>query len=169
MAESESVSHGEATRTDSSSGVVKTAVPASRPAGDAGGSQRELPADYLVREFADAEALLSYASEIGVDVEADTRDAILRARAAQGSTMTTELAAGLLSALANVAQQVRPVTAQSLRACADPRQARIVVRAYTWVAVALCVLLLPFSVATFVSSAISDRSARTPKRRTRSR
>jgi hypothetical protein len=116
----------------------------------------ELPAAYLTRELGDAEALLSYASEIGVEVEAETREAILRARAAQGSPMNPDVAANLLSALAHVAQQVRPVTAQSLRACADPRQARIVVRMYTWIAVVLCSILLPCSVITFVSTAISD-------------
>ncbi len=156
MAESESVSQGEATRADSASGVLKAALPSLRAASTAGGSPRELPVGYLARELTDAEALLSYASEIGIDIEANTRDAILRARAAQGSAPSPEIAAQLLSALAHVALQVRPVTAQSLRACADPRQARIVVRAYTWVAVGLCSLLLPFSVITFVSSAISD-------------
>ncbi|HEY3252856.1 MAG TPA: hypothetical protein VGJ91_02875, partial [Polyangiaceae bacterium] len=122
----------------------------------AGSDAHELPAGYLARELADAEALLSYASEVGIEIEATTRDAILRARSAQGSPIAAEVAAGLLSALANVALQVKPVTAQSLRACADPRQARIIVRAYTWIAFGLCALLLPFSVATFVSSAISD-------------
>ena len=156
MAESESVSQGEAARAESSSGVVKTAIPALRPASSAGGGQRDLPVDYLARELSDAEALLSYASEIGIEIEADTRDAILRARAVQSSAVSPEIATGLLAALAKLALQVRPVTAQSLRACADPRQARIVVRAYTWVAVALCSFLLPFSVVTFVSSAISD-------------
>ncbi|MEI9949447.1 MAG: hypothetical protein WDO74_10800 [Pseudomonadota bacterium] len=152
----ESVSQGEVARADSSSGVLKAAVPALRPADAAGGGPRELPVGYLARELADAEALLSYASEIGIDIAASAREAILRARAAQGSAVSPEIATGLLSALANVALQVRPVTAQSLRACADPRQARIVVRAYTWIAVGLCALLLPFSVITFVSSAISD-------------
>jgi len=155
VAESESISQGEA-RADSASGVVKAAVPPLRPAGVAPGGPRELPVGYLARELADAEALLSYASEIGIDVEAKARDAILKARATAGAAMSPEVATELLSALASVAQQVRPITAQSLRACADPRQARIVVRAYTWIAVGLCLLLLPFSVATFVSGAISD-------------
>jgi hypothetical protein len=150
------MSHGESTRADSGSGVQKAAVPALRPAAAAGGAARELPAGYLTRELADAEALLSYASEIGVEIEADTREAILKARAAQGSAMSPEIGAALLLALAAVAQQVRPVTAQSLRACADPRHARIVVRMYTWIAVVLCSILLPCSVITFVSSAISD-------------
>jgi hypothetical protein len=153
VAESESVSQGESTRAESGSGVVKTAL---RPATSAPAGARELPAGYLTRELADAEALLSYASEIGVEIEADAREAILKARAAQGGVMTPELAAGLLSALANVAQQVRPVSAQSLRVCADPRHARKVVRMYTWIAVILCSILLPCSVVTFVSSAISD-------------
>lgn len=156
MAESELVSEGEATRTESSSGVLKTVAPASRTATGAESVPRDLPSGYLGRELADAEALLNYASEIGIEISEKTRDAILRARAAHGTPVTPEIATGLLSALSDMARQVRPITAQSLRACADPRQARIVVNRYTVIAAALCAVLLPFSVATFVSSAISD-------------
>jgi len=156
VAESELVSEGEATRTESSSGVLKTVAPASRTATGAESVPRDLPSGYLGRELADAEALLNYASEIGIEISEKTRDAILRARAAHGTPVTPEIATGLLSALSDMARQVRPITAQSLRACADPRQARIVVNRYTVIAAALCAVLLPFSVATFVSSAISD-------------
>lgn len=156
MAESELVSEGEATRTESSSGVLKTVAPASRTATGAESVPRDLPSGYLGRELADAEALLNYASEIGIEISEKTRDAILRARAAHGTPVTPEIATGLLSALSDMARQVRPITAQSLRACADPKQARIVVNRYTVIAAALCAVLLPFSVATFVSSAISD-------------
>lgn len=156
MAESESVSQGEATHSDSASGVVKTAVPSLRAASAADSGPRDLPSGYLSRELSDAEALLNYASEIGIDVADKTRDAILRARAAHGTPVTPEIATGLLSALSNIALRVRPVSALSLRACADPKQARIVVNRYTLVAAVLCAILLPFSVATFVSSAISD-------------
>jgi len=156
VAESELVSEGEATRTESSSGVLKTVAPASRTATGAESVPRDLPSGYLGRELADAEALLNYASEIGIEISEKTRDAILRARAAHGTPVTPEIATGLLSALSDMARQVRPITAQSLRACADPKQARIVVNRYTVIAAALCAVLLPFSVATFVSSAISD-------------
>jgi len=156
VAESELVSEGEATRTESSSGVLKTVAPASRTATGAESVPRDLPSGYLGRELADAEALLNYASEIGIEISEKTQDAILRARAAHGNPVTPEIATGLLSALSDMARQVRPITAQSLRACADPKQARIVVNRYTVIAAALCAVLLPFSVATFVSSAISD-------------
>jgi len=156
VAESELVSEGEATRTESSSGVLKTVAPASRTATGAESVPRDLPSGYLGRELADAEALLNYASEIGIEISEKTRDAILRARAAHGTPVTPEIATGLLSALSDMARQVQPITAQSLRACADPKQARIVVNRYTVIAAALCAVLLPFSVATFVSSAISD-------------
>ncbi|HEY0466195.1 MAG TPA: hypothetical protein VGC79_18420 [Polyangiaceae bacterium] len=156
MAESESIGSGEQTRAESASGVLKTVLPTTRPSTNAGGGPRELPTGYLARQLADAEALLSYASEVGIDIPENTRNAILKARAAQGSPLSPEIAEDLLAALTSVALQVRPVTARSLRACADPKQARIVVNLYTWVAAGLCAILLPFSVATFVSSAISD-------------
>jgi hypothetical protein len=135
--------------------VLKAAAVA-QPATESKSEASELPEGYLARELADAEALLSYASEIGIETTEDVRTAVLKARAARGSAMTPELATALLSALAKLALQVRPVTAQSLRACADPKQARIVVHLYTWVAAVLCAILLPFSVATFVSSAIAE-------------
>lgn len=158
MAESESVTSAENQRAEPSIGIqaVKALAPGRSRADVAhGAGASELPAGYLARELDDAERLLSYASEVGIEIEQATREAVLRVRAA--GAMTPQTASELLAARAKV---VRPVTAESLRACADPRQAQIVVRNYTVVAFALCAFLLPFSVATFVSSAISTRFAK---------
>jgi hypothetical protein len=155
VAESESVTSTENQRGESSIGIqaVKALAPA-RSRVDAAHGASELPAGYLARELDDAERLLSYASEVGIEVEPANREAVFRARLA--GVMTSQIASELLAARCELAKVVRPVSVESLRACADPRQAQIVVRNYTIVALALCAFLLPFSAATFVSSAISD-------------
>jgi hypothetical protein len=116
----------------------------------------ELPAGYLASELADAERLLSYASEVGLDVSDDTRRAIIGARAVNGAPMSQAAATRLLAALTRLSVQVSPVTAESLRALADPAAIRAVLRYYTGVALALAIVCVTCSAATFVSTAISD-------------
>lgn len=116
----------------------------------------ELPVGYLAVELADAERLLSYAAEVGLDVGDDTRRAIVGARAMNGSPMNQAAATRLLVALARLSRQVSPVTATSLRATSDPAAPHAVLRYYTGVAVALAIVCIICSAATFVSTAISD-------------
>jgi hypothetical protein len=121
-----------------------------------GAGSHELPVGYLAGELDDAERLLGYAAEVGIEVEDNVRDAILSARVASGSGMSEEVAANLLAALTKLAARVRPVTAESLRASSDPTQSLAVVRGYTRIAIVLTAFIIPSSLATFVSSAISD-------------
>jgi hypothetical protein len=115
-----------------------------------------LPVGSLSRELDDASLLLSHASETGVEVEESIRDAILRARSIRDPALSTQAAAELLAALGSLAARLKPVTAESLRACANPKQVRRVIRMYTLVALFLSLVLLPASVISFVSSTISD-------------
>jgi hypothetical protein len=114
---------------------------------------REHPA-YFDEALEDAERLLKYASETGINVDAGTRDYVLRARAASGVGWSEEPAANLLAALTKLAVSLRPVTADSLKACST--DTRPTVRTYWVVAVCLAVIIVPFSLASFVSSAISS-------------
>jgi hypothetical protein len=106
-----------------------------------------IPPAYFGEALEDAERLLKYAAESGIDIEGDTRDHILQARSAIG-------AANLLEALSKLAARLKPITAASLRACTN--DTRPTVRNYWTVAVCLAVLILPFSVVSFVGSAISN-------------
>lgn len=111
------------------------------------------PPSYFSEALSDAERLLKYAAEIGIDVDSDTRSAILHARTSYPDQWTEEIAARLLLALTRLAARLRPVTAQSLRAC--QADTRITVRTYFRIAILLACIIVPVSVITFITSAVS--------------
>jgi hypothetical protein len=111
------------------------------------------PPLYVREALDDAERLLKYAAENGVAVDAATRDHILEARAASGSGWTEETVANLLAALTTLSARLRPISAESLKAYADDTESTV--RTYWIVAILLAVVIVPFSIASFVSSAIS--------------
>jgi hypothetical protein len=111
------------------------------------------PPAYFAEALADAERLLKYAAESGISVDDTTRDAVLQARAASSGGWTEQAAASLITALTKLAALVKPVTAASLEACQD--EIAPTVRGYLISAICLAVLIVPFSVASFLVSAIS--------------
>ena len=114
--------------------------------------QENTPA-YFDEALCDAERLLKYAAEIGIDVTPDTRGAILRARTASTEGWTEEVAANLLAALTSLASRLKPVTAESLKAYHD--DTRPTVHNYLIWAIILASVIIPVSIATFVTTAIS--------------
>ena len=116
------------------------------------GAPIERPA-YFEDALEDAERLLKYAAEVGMDVAPGTRDHVLNARASNGSGWNEETAANLLTALTKLAASLKPVTAQSLKACKE--DTGHTVRTYWLVSICLAVIIVPFSLASFLSSAIS--------------
>ena len=111
------------------------------------------PPPYLNEALADAERLLHYAAQSGIAVDEATRDHILEGRSAASSGWTEQSAANLISALTTLAALVKPVTAESLKACCDDTVPTV--RSYLKVALWLAVFIVPFSVASFLASAIS--------------
>jgi hypothetical protein len=113
----------------------------------------DAPPPYFDDALQDAERLVKYAAEIGIDVDDDIRNATLRARA-HGSDGANAEAANLLAALTKLAARLRPVTAESLKACSSEQ--RHTVHGYWKWAMCLAAIIVPFSIASFVTSAISD-------------
>lgn len=111
------------------------------------------PPLYFHDALDDAERLLKYAAETGVDVDAATRDHILEARAASAAGWTEATIANLLAALTALSVRLRPVSAASLKAYNDDTEPTV--RTYWIVAICLAIIIVPFSLASFVSSAIS--------------
>ena len=107
--------------------------------------------DYLDDVLKDAELLLKYAAETGIDIAPDIRDPILQASTSRSKAWNEEMAANLLTALTALAAQVNPVTAESLRAIQKVNLLR-------WeVAVLILALIIgTFSVASFVASGLSS-------------
>lgn len=148
-----SVGNGGAT-----SGYTNEANPLEMPARDsalkgAGATYTEPPA-YFNEALEDSERLLKYAAEAGIDIDVDTRDHVLEARAASVVGWSEEVAANLLDALTKLAARLKPVSAASLKAVCE--NTRPTVHTYWWVAICLAIIIVPFSLASFVSSAISS-------------
>ena len=113
---------------------------------------------YLLDKLGEAELLLGYAAEVGIKVEDQVRDDILKARVERdGGGITERTAARLLSALTTLAVDVRPVSVESLKSCADPRVARKPIRLYGTIAVIAGFVIVIFSVLAFVSASISEK------------
>lgn len=111
------------------------------------------PPAYLNDSLTDAERLLRYAAESGIAVDDVTREHVLEARSAAGNGWSEETAANLITALTTLAALVKPVSAASLKYCyEDPLPT---VRNYFKMAIWLAVFIVPFSVASFLVSAIS--------------
>jgi hypothetical protein len=111
------------------------------------------PPPYYGEALKDAERLLKYAAETGIEVEAEVRDYVLRARRISNSGWDDKTAAQLLEALTTLAVRLRPVTAQSIKAGHD--DTRKTVRGYRRWTIWLAIFIVPLSVASFVTSAIS--------------
>jgi hypothetical protein len=111
------------------------------------------PPAYFADALIDSELLLKYAAESGIAVDDVTLNAVLAARSVSESVWNEDIAAALMAALTRLAVLARPVTAASLRASSDA--IRPTVRSYLNMAICLAVLIVPFSVASFLVSSIS--------------
>ncbi len=121
-----------------------------------GAAPPALKIGYLASKLRDAESLLVYAAEAGIEIDAELTKSILAARVAEErQEWTAELAESLLSTLAVLAAKLRPVTVESLKLCANDVEARKTLKVYKKVAVWLAIVIIPFSFITFVGSNIS--------------
>jgi hypothetical protein len=111
--------------------------------------------NHFLEALKDAELLLKYAAEVGIDIEAPTRSAVLRARSVPHADWDEELTANLLLALTSLAAKLRPVTAESLKAYRS--ETRPTMHTYLTWAIILSIIIIPSSILTFVSSSISNQ------------
>lgn len=110
---------------------------------------------FFVEALEDAERLLKYAAEVGIDIDPDTRSAVLHARAVPTAQWTEEMSAKLLLALTALAAKLKPVTAESLKAYHS--ETRPTMQTYLTWAIFLAAIIIPFSILTFISSSISNQ------------
>ena len=117
-----------------------------------------ISAKYLSDKLEEAELLLGYASEVGIEVKDEVRDGVLKARIeSDGGGVTEQTASNLLSALTTLAVSARPVTIQSLRASLDPTDSRGTIRFYGFMAILVGGIIILFSLLTFLSSSVSEK------------
>jgi hypothetical protein len=110
---------------------------------------------FYLEALNDAEHLLKYAAEMGVDIDAGTRSAVLHARATPAAHWDETMSANLLIALTALAAKLKPVTAESLKAYHS--ETRPTMRTYLTWAIILSIVIIPCSILTFVSSSISNQ------------
>ncbi len=103
----------------------------------------------------DAERLLKYAAEVGIDIDPVTRSSVLHARATPPAQWDEGTSANLLLALTALAAKLKPVTADSIKAYHS--ETRPTMRTYLTWAIILSIVIIPSSILTFVSSSISNQ------------
>jgi len=135
--------------------AMAVGAPVSDPARE-GGPAPCAPAEYLAHELEDAERLLRYAAEAGIEVEANTRQSVFTMRMARDSRVHLQTMDNFLAALTTLAAKLRPVTAESLQVCADAAVVATIMRGYKKVAISLACCIIPFSLATFMTSGLSE-------------
>lgn len=111
------------------------------------------PHDYLAA-LENAELLLKYAAETGIQIDPKIRNSILQARTVRSNGWNEGTTASLLTALTDLAAQVKPVTVRSLQ-CSQ-KDIFWVRFGYYMAAISLALVIGTFSVATFVASALSN-------------
>jgi hypothetical protein len=118
---------------------------------------------YLSDKLDEAELLLGYAAEVGIEVKDTIRDNVLNARIESlGGSVSVQTAADLLTALTALAAIVRPVTVQSLRFSEDAnerdkKRTRRTMRIYTLFALLCAIPILFFSLVAFIFDHFADK------------
>jgi hypothetical protein len=101
----------------------------------------------------DALCLLDYATQAGKDVDPVVAQRIIAA-GRRGDAAWDDASAGeLMSAIAKLGGQMAPVTAETLRA--SEKQVHDTIRNYRWIAIVLAVLIIPWSVMSFLYAGIN--------------
>lgn len=116
-------------------------------------SPTDCPSSF-VDALTDAERLLKYAAETGVAVDGATRAAVLLARSTPVESWTEPITDGLLQSLTTLAALLKPVTAASLKAWNEDTSTTV--RYYLRVAIILACIIVPASIASFATSALSN-------------
>jgi hypothetical protein len=105
----------------------------------------------------DAICLLEYAAEAGVVVEAELAQRIIEAGRRGDAAWADASAGSLLNDITKLGAQLRPVTAESLRA--SEKQAHKTIRNYRWTALVLAGFIVPWSILSFVFTGINNSIA----------
>jgi hypothetical protein len=103
--------------------------------------------------LADAEVLLAYAAEAGIDVDPDAAQRVVAALG-HPQPWAADDAGRVIAAMAKIAAAVHPVTAESLRASCSTAPKEIL--AYRIWALLLALAIVPLSVVSFVTSGLSS-------------
>jgi hypothetical protein len=125
----------------------------------AGAANAEIAMPDKTREFdgllSDAQLLLDYAVKAGIEVDANLTTKLFDAIAVGNSVWNGSEAAAIADAIAKLAAKLKPVTAETIRACQTDVHKTI--RHYQIFAIALAILILPLSFFSFIAASISNQ------------
>ena len=105
----------------------------------------------------DAEHLLNYAVEAGIEVEADIAKRIIAATSVGDTVWDGSDAGELAAAITKLAAKLKPVTAETLRACRE--DAHEAISTFKKIALRLAAVIVPLSILSFISVGISNKIA----------
>ena len=116
-----------------------------------------MPGEDVRNAVADAEVLLGYAAEAGIDVAPELVDAVLATHAdiERGACTRAGLVA-FYAALTRIAVRLNPVTADTIRACASKAAARSLARNRLSASI-LTFIIIVMSILAFVDSSVASR------------
>lgn len=149
--------HPEKAREEDPFGALQQAAGRGSPAEDDPAADPSLPrALYLKTRLEDAERLLAYAADCGRVIDNAVSMQVFAARSAEDAgRWTPSIAQGLLSALTVLSKALNPVSGESLRLCSNEEEAQQTTRSYKRVAFWIAAVIVPFSLATFITSGIA--------------
>ena len=104
--------------------------------------------------LANAEYLLNYAIEAGIEVDPDTIQRIIEAKRVGHAIWDSPDAGAMISAVTKLAGKLLPVTAETLRACRD--DANDAISDYKRIVIWLASFIIPLSMISFIYTAISN-------------
>jgi len=119
----------------------------------AGAAARET-SHQLELALTNAEYLMSYAVDAGIEVEPDIAQRIIAARRLGEAIWDSPDAGALVAAITNLAAKLHPVTAETLRACREESDDAI--RGYKRIVLWLASFVIPLSMISFIYSGISN-------------
>jgi hypothetical protein len=101
-----------------------------------------------------AEYLLSYAVEAGIEIEPDIAQRIIAARRLGEAIWDSPEAGALIAAITKLAAKLHPVTAETLRACRE--ESNDAIRGYKRITFWLASFIIPLSMISFIYTGISN-------------
>jgi len=113
-------------------------------------ARAEQSAPTLTDMLRDAQQLLIYAAEAGIDVDPAIANPIITASRAENPWADNP--GVLLQAVSKLAAKLRPVTASTLEACRKIAKQEII--KYTLVAIVLALFILPLSILSFITTGL---------------
>ncbi|TCA64082.1 hypothetical protein E0H62_33745 [Rhizobium leguminosarum bv. viciae] len=108
---------------------------------------------YLDHIVADANHLLAYATEAGIELETEITMPIVKAIKTGSSHWDTDNGGELLTAITKLAAKLHPVSAETLRACRE--DARNAIRGYKRVVYVLALIIIPLSIVGFITASLA--------------